>query len=153
MAKKEVEKHPDVEVVYPVHLSPRVQQMAKQVFADEPRVHLIAPLDVVDFHNLAARSYLIMTDSGGVQEEAPSLNKPVLVLRDETERPEGVTAGTLRLVGTDPKKVGQAMEELLDDTAIYQKMAQAPNPYGDGRAAERIVSICKKYLGSLVTNN
>lgn len=151
--KKEVEKHPDVEVVYPVHLSPRIQQMAKQVFADEPRIHLIAPLDVVDFHNLAARSYLIMTDSGGVQEEAPSLNKPVLVLRDETERPEGVTAGTLRLVGTDPKKVGQAMEELLDDTAIYQKMAQAPNPYGDGRAAERIVSICKKYLGSLVTNN
>lgn len=151
--KKEVEKHPDVEVVYPVHLSPKVQQTAKAVFKDEPRVHLIAPLDVVDFHNLAARSYLIMTDSGGVQEEAPSLNKPVLVLRDETERPEGVNAGTLRLVGTDPKKVAKSMEELLDDPTVYQQMAQAPNPYGDGHAAERIVSICKKYLNSSAANN
>lgn len=151
--KKEVEKHPDVEVVYPVHLSPQVQQTAKAVFKDEPRVHLIAPLDVVDFHNLAARSYLIMTDSGGVQEEAPSLNKPVLVLRDETERPEGVKAGTLRLVGTDPKKVAKSMEELLDDPTVYQQMAQAPNPYGDGHAAERIVDICKKYLNSSAANN
>ena len=112
------------------------------------RVHLIAPLDVVDFHNLAARSYLIMTDSGGVQEEAPSLNKPVLVLRDETERPEGVKAGTLRLVGTDPNRVAQAMEELLCNQTVYQKMAQAPNPYGDGHAAERIVAICKQFLNA-----
>ncbi|MFR0609551.1 non-hydrolyzing UDP-N-acetylglucosamine 2-epimerase [Limosilactobacillus mucosae] len=144
--KKEVARHPDIEVIYPVHLSPKVQQIAQAVFKDEPRVHLIAPLDVVDFHNLAARSYLIMTDSGGVQEEAPSLNKPVLVLRDETERPEGVKAGTLRLVGTDPNRVAQAMEELLCDQAVYQKMVQAPNPYGDGHAAERIVAICKQFL-------
>ncbi len=146
--KKEVARHPDVEVIYPVHLSPKVQQAAQAVFKDEPRVHLIAPLDVVDFHNLAARSYLIMTDSGGVQEEAPSLNKPVLVLRDETERPEGVKAGTLRLVGTDPNRVAQAMEELLCNQTVYQKMAQAPNPYGDGHAAERIVAICKQFLNS-----
>lgn len=146
--KKEVARHPDVEVIYPVHLSPKVQQAAQAVFKDEPRVHLIAPLDVVDFHNLAARSYLIMTDSGGVQEEAPSLNKPVLVLRDETERPEGVKAGTLRLVGTDPNRVAQAMEELLCDQTVYQKMAQAPNPYGDGHAAERIVAICKQFLNT-----
>lgn len=146
--KKEVARHPDVEVIYPVHLSPKVQQAAQAVFKDEPRVHLIAPLDVVDFHNLAARSYLIMTDSGGVQEEAPSLNKPVLVLRDETERPEGVKAGTLRLVGTDPNRVAQAMEELLCNQTVYQKMAQAPNPYGDGHAAERIVAICKQFLNA-----
>lgn len=146
--KKEVARHPDVEVIYPVHLSPKVQQTAQAVFKDEPRVHLIAPLDVVDFHNLAARSYLIMTDSGGVQEEAPSLNKPVLVLRDETERPEGVKAGTLRLVGTDPNRVAQAMEELLCNQTVYQKMAQAPNPYGDGHAAERIVAICKQFLNA-----
>lgn len=146
--KKEVARHPDVEVIYPVHLSPKVQQAAQAVFKDEPRVHLIAPLDVVDFHNLAARSYLIMTDLGGVQEEAPSLNKPVLVLRDETERPEGVKAGTLRLVGTDPNRVAQAMEELLCNQTVYQKMAQAPNPYGDGHAAERIVAICKQFLNS-----
>lgn len=146
--KKEVARHPDVEVIYPVHLSSKVQQAAQAVFKDEPRVHLIAPLDVVDFHNLAARSYLIMTDSGGVQEEAPSLNKPVLVLRDETERPEGVKAGTLRLVGTDPNRVAQAMEELLGNQTVYQKMAQAPNPYGDGHAAERIVAICKQFLNA-----
>jgi UDP-N-acetylglucosamine 2-epimerase (non-hydrolysing) len=100
---------------------------------------LIEPLDVVDFHNLAARSYLIMTDSGGVQEEAPSLGKPVLVLRDETERPEGVTAGTLKLVGTDPKRVTEAMTTLLTDEAAYQRMAEAKNPYGDGHASERIL--------------
>lgn len=146
--KKEVARHPDVEVIYPVHLSPKVQRAAQAVFKDEPRVHLIAPLDVVDFHNLAERSYLIMTDSGGVQEEAPSLNKPVLVLRDETERPEGVKAGTLRLVGTDPNRVAQAMEELLGNQTVYQKMAQAPNPYGDGHAAERIVTICKQFLNA-----
>ncbi len=146
--KKEVARHPDVEVIYPVHLSPKVQQAAQAVFKDEPRVHLIAPLDVVDFHNLAARSYLIMTDSGGVQEEAPSLNNPVLVLRDETERPEGVKAGTLRLVGTDPNRIAQAMEELLCNQTVYQKMAQAPNPYGDGHAAERIVAICKQFLNA-----
>lgn len=135
-----VETHPDVELVYPVHLSPKVQAVAQAELGNLDRIHLIEPLDVVDFHNLAARSYLIMTDSGGVQEEAPSLGKPVLVLRDETERPEGVTAGTLRLVGTDPAVVTKAMTQLLTDSKAYQQMAEAKNPYGDGHAAERILN-------------
>ncbi|MDF4196269.1 non-hydrolyzing UDP-N-acetylglucosamine 2-epimerase, partial [Bacillus amyloliquefaciens] len=127
-----VESREDVEVIYPVHLSPAVQEVAKEILGNTERIHLISPLDVVDFHNLAARSYFIMTDSGGVQEEAPSLGKPVLVLRDKTERPEGVEAGTLKLVGTESEKVKKEMEELLDNDAEYQRMAQAKNPYGDG---------------------
>jgi len=138
--RREVEQHPDVEVIYPVHLSPAVQKVAHAELDGMDRIHLIDPLDVVDFHNLSARSYFIMTDSGGVQEEAPSLNKPVLVLRDTTERPEGVTNGTLKLVGTDPDKVTTAMETLLNDDQAYQKMAMAKNPYGDGHAAERILT-------------
>lgn len=137
--KKVVANHPDVEVVYPVHLSPSVQQIAHEVFDGVSRVHLIEPLDVLDFHNMAARSYFIMSDSGGVQEEAPSLGKPVLVLRDTTERPEGIEAGTLKLVGTDPATVTTAMNELLDDPSEYERMATAKNPYGDGQAAERIL--------------
>jgi len=139
-----VDEHPDVEVVYPVHLSPVVQEAAKAELGEDPRIHLIEPLDVVDFHNMAARSYFIMTDSGGVQEEAPSLGKPVLVLRDETERPEGVDAGTLKLVGTDPEKVRSAMMELLTNHEVYKEMADAKNPYGDGHAAERILAAIKK---------
>ncbi|MFC6291038.1 non-hydrolyzing UDP-N-acetylglucosamine 2-epimerase [Levilactobacillus angrenensis] len=135
-----VTDHPDIELVYPVHLSPVVQAAAHEELDGMDRIHLIDPLDVVDFHNLAARSYFIMTDSGGVQEEAPSLNKPVLVLRDTTERPEGVTNGTLKLVGTDPAKVTAAMETLLTDQAAYDQMAQAKNPYGDGRASEQILA-------------
>lgn len=135
-----VEAHDDVEVIYPVHLSPAVQAVAHEELDGMARIHLIDPLDVVDFHNLAARSYFIMTDSGGVQEEAPSLNKPVLVLRDTTERPEGVTNGTLKLVGTEPLRVTTAMESLLTDENAYQRMAQAKNPYGDGRASERILA-------------
>lgn len=138
--------NPHVDVIYPVHLSPRVQELAHQIIEGIANVHLIAPLDVVDFHNLAARSHFIMTDSGGVQEEAPSLNKPVLVLRDTTERPEGVTAGTLKLVGTDREQVGQAMLTLLNDDQQYQRMTAAQNPYGDGHAAERIVDHCKHFL-------
>ncbi|PWF99909.1 non-hydrolyzing UDP-N-acetylglucosamine 2-epimerase [Levilactobacillus bambusae] len=134
-----VDRHSDVEVVYPVHLSPVVQQTAEEVLGNDDRIHLIEPLDVVDFHNLAARSYFIMTDSGGVQEEAPSLGKPVLVLRTETERPEGVDAGTLKLVGTKREDVIQAMEVLLTDPVAYQQMADAENPYGDGHASERIL--------------
>ncbi|WP_125544810.1 non-hydrolyzing UDP-N-acetylglucosamine 2-epimerase [Levilactobacillus lindianensis] len=137
--RREVEAHPDVEVVYPVHLSPVVQQAAHEELDGMDRIHLIDPLDVVDFHNLAARSFFIMTDSGGVQEEAPSLNKPVLVLRDTTERPEGVENGTLKLVGTDPQRVTEAMEQLLTDEQAYQRMATAKNPYGDGHASERIL--------------
>lgn len=134
-----VEAHDDVEIIYPVHLNPVVQEAAESVLGNHPRIHLIDPLDVVDFHNLAARSYFIMTDSGGVQEEAPSLGKPVLVLRDTTERPEGVDAGTLKLVGTTPETVKTAMLQLLEDDAEYQRMANAKNPYGDGEASRRIL--------------
>ena len=137
--RRVIDSYDNVEIVYPVHLSPVVQKTAHDILGDDPRIHLIDPLDVVDFHNLAARSYFIMSDSGGVQEEAPSLGKPVLVLRDTTERPEGVAAGTLKLVGTQTDKVEQAMRQLLDDPAEYQRMADAKNPYGDGHATERIL--------------
>lgn len=142
-----VDIHSELEVVYPVHLSPAVQEAAKDILAGHDRIHLIEPLDVLDFHNLASRSYFIMTDSGGVQEEAPSLGKPVLVLRDTTERPEGVRAGTLKLVGTDPVRVKDAMTALLTDETLYRQMSQAPNPYGDGRASERIVQSIQQYFG------
>ncbi|MGN1279390.1 MAG: non-hydrolyzing UDP-N-acetylglucosamine 2-epimerase, partial [Limosilactobacillus sp.] len=144
--RQAAQKDPKLDIIYPVHLSPKVQETARQVFAGVPNVHLISPLDVVDFHNLAARSYFIMTDSGGVQEEAPALNKPVLVLRNTTERPEGVAAGTLKLVGTRTDDVKQAMLALLNDDQQYHQMAKAQNPYGDGHAAERIVEHCKKFL-------
>ncbi|VEE83421.1 UDP-N-acetylglucosamine 2-epimerase [Streptococcus milleri] len=142
-----VEAHDDVEVVYPVHLSPAVQEVAQAILSNHPQIHLIEPLDVVDFHNIAARSYFIMSDSGGVQEEAPSLGKPVLVLRDTTERPEGVSAGTLKLVGTESKNIHEAIETLLTDEIVYRQMSQASNPYGDGRASERIVEAIAYYFG------
>lgn len=144
--KQVVDSHKDVEIIYPVHLSPRVQKVAKEVLSDDPRIHLIKPLDVVDFHNLAKKSYFIMTDSGGVQEEAPSLGKPVLVLRDTTERPEGVAAGTLKLVGTEVDKVRAEMIRLLEDEKAYAKMANAKNPYGDGKAADRIMDAIAYYF-------
>lgn len=144
--KQVVDSHKDVEIIYPVHLSPRVQKVAKEVLSDDPRIHLIKPLDVVDFHNLAKKSYFIMTDSGGVQEEAPSLGKPVLVLRDTTERPEGVAAGTLKLVGTEVDKVRAEMIRLLEDEKAYTKMANAKNPYGDGKAADRIMDAIAYYF-------
>ena len=146
-----VDLHQEIEVVYPVHLSPAVQEAANDILAGHDRIHLIEPLDVLDFHNLASRSYFIMTDSGGVQEEAPSLGKPVLVLRDTTERPEGVRAGTLKLVGTDPVCVKQAMAALLTDETLYRQMSQAPNPYGDGRASERIVQSIQQYFGAVAS--
>lgn len=142
-----VDQEPTIEVVYPVHLSPAVQEAANDLLGDHDRIHLIEPLDVLDFHNLASRSYFIMSDSGGVQEEAPSLGKPVLVLRDTTERPEGVKAGTLKLVGTDPTVVKTTMTELLTNESLYLQMANARNPYGDGRASERIVQAIKHYFG------
>ena len=142
-----VDQEPTIEVVYPVHLSPAVQEAANDLLGDHDRIHLIAPLDVLDFHNLASRSYFIMSDSGGVQEEAPSLGKPVLVLRDTTERPEGVKAGTLKLVGTDPGVVKTTMTELLTNESLYLQMANARNPYGDGKASERIVQAIKHYFG------
>lgn len=144
--KQVVDSHDNVEIIYPVHLSPRVQKVAHEILGNDPRIHLIAPLDVVDFHNLAKLSYFIMTDSGGVQEEAPALNKPVLVLRDTTERPEGVEAGTLKLVGTQVDQVKKAMLELLENKVVYEQMAQARNPYGDGHASERIMDDIAYYF-------
>ena len=144
--KQVVDSHKDVEIIYPVHLSPRVQKVAKEVLSDDPQIHMIKPLDVVDFHNLAKKSYFIMTDSGGVQEEAPSLGKPVLVLRDTTERPEGVAAGTLKLVGTEVDKVRAEMIRLLEDEKAYTEMANAKNPYGDGKAADRIMDAIAYYF-------
>ena len=144
--KQVVDSHKDVEIIYPVHLSPRVQKVAKEVLSDDPRIHLIKPLDVVDFHNKNKKSYFIMTDSGGVQEEAPSLGKPVLVLRDTTERPEGVAAGTLKLVGTEVEKVRAEMIRLLEDEKAYTEMANAKNPYGDGKAADRIMDAIAYYF-------
>lgn len=136
-----VDAHPDIEVVYPVHLNPVVQEAAYKELGNHTRIHLIQPLDVIDFHNIAAKSYFIMSDSGGVQEEAPSLGVPVLVLRDTTERPEGVAAGTLKLIGTKTEDVLHAMKQLLEDPAVHQQMAKAENPYGDGTAAKQIVDI------------
>lgn len=130
---------PDVRVVYPVHLNPKVQSLAREILGGNARVKLINPLDVFDFHNFMKKSYLIMSDSGGVQEEAPSLGKPVLVLRDTTERPEGIKAGTLRLVGTKQADIVRAAEQLLADKIEYQKMAKSINPYGDGYASQHIV--------------
>ncbi|SDQ14575.1 UDP-N-acetylglucosamine 2-epimerase (non-hydrolyzing) [Carnobacterium viridans] len=135
-----VDQHQDIEVIYPVHLNPNVQNMAKNVLGRHPRIHLIDPLEVMDFHNLAAKSYMIMTDSGGVQEEAPSLGVPVLVLRDATERPEGVEAGTLKLVGTQTETIIKEMTKILENESEYKKMATTNNPYGDGQASKRILS-------------
>ncbi|KRL37159.1 non-hydrolyzing UDP-N-acetylglucosamine 2-epimerase [Liquorilactobacillus uvarum] len=140
--------HPDVDVIYPMHLNPKVRKIAREILGNVAQVHLIEPLDVVDFHNLSARSYFIMTDSGGVQEEAPALGKPVLVLRDTTERPEGVTAGTLKLIGTEFDNVKKEMEKLLDDQAAYKKMSDANNPYGDGNASERIIESLSYFFGN-----
>ncbi len=134
-----VDEYSDVKVIYPVHLNPKVQEVAKEVLGDSNKVRLIEPLDVLDFHNFMERAYFIMSDSGGVQEEAPSLGKPVLVLRDTTERPEGIEAGTLKLVGTETEEVYNAAKQLLDDTSVYVKMSEAKNPYGDGFASKYIV--------------
>lgn len=137
--RKVVEEYPDVKVVYPVHLNPEVRKVANEVLGGSDRIKLIEPLDVLDFHNFMKNAYFIMSDSGGVQEEAPSLGKPVLVLREVTERPEGVEVGTLKLVGTTEKGVYGGAKELLDDEVTYRAMAGAKNPYGDGSASERIV--------------
>ncbi|MBJ8071929.1 non-hydrolyzing UDP-N-acetylglucosamine 2-epimerase [Bacillus cereus] len=137
--KRLVDKHEDVQVVYPVHMNPVVREIANDILGEHGRIHLIEPLDVIDFHNVAARSYLMLTDSGGVQEEAPSLGVPVLVLRDTTERPEGIEAGTLKLAGTDEETIFGLADELLSDKEAHDKMTKASNPYGDGRASERIV--------------
>ena len=139
--KRIVEDNGDVRVIYPVHMNPDIRKAAVKYLGGIERIRLIEPLDVVDFHNFMKASYLILTDSGGIQEEAPSLGKPVLVMRDTTERPEGIEAGTLKLVGTDGDGIYKAFTELLDDRAVYEKMAHASNPYGDGQASARIADI------------
>ena len=146
-ARAIVEKYEDVELVYPVHLSPVVQECAKRNLGDLERVHLIEPLDVNEMHNLMARSYMIMTDSGGLQEEAPAMGKPVLVLRKETERPEAIAAGTVKLAGVDKDQIVKLASELLEDECIYQSMAKAVNPYGDGTACARIAEAIKWHFG------
>lgn len=144
--KRVLDEHPDVKAIYPVHPNPAVQSVANEIFGQDANIRLIPPLDVFDFHNLMERSYLILTDSGGIQEEAPALGKPVLVMREETERPEGVAAGTLRLVGTNEETIYREFTKLLDDPAAYRAMAGAKNPYGDGHASERIVQIIDNYF-------
>ncbi|MCD8909798.1 UDP-N-acetylglucosamine 2-epimerase (non-hydrolyzing) [Staphylococcus gallinarum] len=142
-----VEKYKDTVVIYPMHKNPKVREIANQYLKNHERIELIEPLDVIDFHNFANKSYLILTDSGGVQEEAPSLGKPVLVLRDTTERPEGVSAGTLKVIGTSYESVLNETERILDDENEYNKMSQASNPYGDGEASRRICENIEHYFG------
>ncbi len=145
--KKLVDEFADIQVVYPVHLNPVVRNIATEILGNDPRIHLIEPLEVIDFHNFLSRSYLVLTDSGGIQEEAPSLGVPVLVLRDTTERPEGIEAGTLKLVGTSEATIYKMAKELLTDDNEYKKMAKATNPYGDGLASKRIVQAILYHFG------
>ena len=135
------DEHPDVKAIYPIHMNPAVREIASEILGDDARIRMIEPLDVLDFHNFLARSYLILTDSGGIQEEAPSLGKPVLVMRDTTERPEGIAAGTLKLVGTEEETIYRSFQELLENPVVYHSMSTASNPYGDGLASRRIADI------------
>ena len=139
-----MDEHPDLKAIYPIHMNPVVRQTANEILGNDDRIHIIEPLEVLDFHNFLARSYLILTDSGGIQEEAPSLGKPVLVMRDTTERPEGIAAGTLKLVGTDEEVIYENFKRLLEDETEYAKMSNASNPYGDGFACKRITDILEK---------
>ncbi len=140
------DEHPDVKAIYPIHMNPVVRETAKAILGGDARIRIIEPLDVLDFHNFLAHSYMILTDSGGIQEEAPSLGKPVLVMRDTTERPEGIAAGTLKLVGTDEETIYKAFKRLLEDSDEYARMSEASNPYGDGLASKRIADILEKDL-------
>lgn len=144
--KKTLDEVEDVKVVYPIHMNPIVRKTAEEVFGDHPRMRIIDPLDVLDFHNFMGKSYLILTDSGGIQEEAPALGKPVLVMRNTTERPEGIEAGTLKLVGTDSEVIYREFLELLTNVEAYEKMSKASNPYGDGTACFQIVELLRKFL-------
>ena len=145
--KRIVDETPDVKVIYPVHLNPKVKEVADEVLGNDERIKLITPLEVIDFHNFLNKAYIILTDSGGIQEEAPSLGKPVLVLRDTTERPEGIDAGTLKLAGTNEETIYSMIKELLTNKEEYNRMSKASNPYGDGKASIRITNaIIEKYL-------
>lgn len=143
--RRVMDEHPDIKAIYPIHMNPVVREIANKYLGNDDRIHIIEPLEVLDFHNFLSRSYLILTDSGGIQEEAPSLGKPVLVMRDTTERPEGIAAGTLKLVGTEEESIYSEFSRLLSDKDEYDAMSKASNPYGDGHACERIVEIlCKE---------
>jgi len=142
--KRIIDEKPDVKAIYPIHMNPVVREAAQEILGNTDRIRIIEPLEVLDFHNFLARSYLILTDSGGIQEEAPSLGKPVLVMRDTTERPEGIAAGTLKLVGTKEKVIYETCMQLLDDPKEYDKMSKASNPYGDGLASKRIADILEQ---------
>ena len=144
--KRILDEYDDVKAIYPIHKNPVVRQTAEEIFGDSEKIHIIEPLQVIDFHNFLSRCHLILTDSGGVQEEAPSLGKPVLVMRDTTERPEGIAAGTLKLVGTDEETIYDNFKLLLDNKDEYKKMSLASNPYGDGFACKRIADVLEKKL-------
>ncbi len=145
--RRVLDEHPDCKAVYPIHMNPLVRKAAAEELGDCDRLHIIEPLDVFDCHNFEARCFLCLTDSGGIQEECPSYGKPVLVMRDTTERPEGITAGTLRLVGTSEDSIYANFTQLLEDPEAYEKMSRAGNPYGDGHACERIADILCEKLG------
>ncbi len=142
--RRVMDEHPNTKAIYPIHMNPVVRSIADEILGDDDRIHMIEPLDVLDFHNFLARSYLVLTDSGGIQEEAPSLGKPVLVMRDTTERPEGVKAGTLKLVGTDEEVIYKNFKQLLEDPDAYESMSKASNPYGDGHASKYIADILEE---------
>lgn len=143
-----IDEHPDVKAIYPIHMNPIVRKAANEELGDSDRIRIIEPLDVLDFHNFLSRCYMVLTDSGGIQEEAPFLGKPVLVMRDTTERPEGIAAGTLKLVGTDEQVIYENFKTLLEDKGVYEKMSKASNPYGDGFACKRIADILVNCLTS-----
>lgn len=142
--RRVMDEHPDVKAIYPIHMNPAVRQTADKYLSGEPRIRIIEPLEVLDFHNFLSRAYLVLTDSGGIQEEAPSLGKPVLVMRDTTERPEGIAAGTLKLVGTDEQTIYENFKLLLENEEEYSRMSMASNPYGDGFASKRIADILEE---------
>lgn len=144
--RRVMDEHPDVKAIYPIHMNPAVREIAEEFLGGDDRIHIIEPLDVLDFHNFLNHSYLILTDSGGIQEEAPSLGKPVLVMRDTTERPEGIAAGTLKLVGTEEENIYKEFSRLLSDKVEYEAMSKASNPYGDGHACERIANVLIQML-------
>lgn len=144
--RRVMDEHPDVKAIYPIHMNPVVREIADSILGDDERIRIIEPLEVLDFHNFLNRSYMILTDSGGIQEEAPSLGKPVLVMRDTTERPEGIAAGTLKLVGTEEETIYQNFKSLLENKDEYEKMNKASNPYGDGFACKRIADILEEKL-------
>ena len=150
--RRVMDEHPDVKAIYPIHMNPVVRETANQILSGEDRIRIIEPLEVLDFHNFLARSFLILTDSGGIQEEAPSLGKPVLVMRDTTERPEGIKAGTLKLVGTDEETIYNSFTELLTNEKAYNAMSKASNPYGDGYACKRIADILEDQLYFKIKN-